>query len=60
MQSEEEVPEARFTYDVSPMMTTMTRSSLPWFEYLCNLSAVIGGTFSLIQFVSKQAKVKRF
>jgi len=60
LQAEDDVPEARFTYDVSPLCTTLWKKSKPWFEYLCSLSAILGGTFSLMKFASLGVKEKRF
>lgn len=43
------VPEAKFTYDPSPIAVYHRRSySKRWYDYLTSLMAIIGGTFTVI------------
>uniref|UniRef100_A0A7S1FM79 Thioredoxin domain-containing protein n=1 Tax=Corethron hystrix TaxID=216773 RepID=A0A7S1FM79_9STRA len=44
----EEVPEARFSYDISPMAVVITREGRKWYDYLTSLFAIIGGTFTTL------------
>jgi thiol-disulfide isomerase/thioredoxin len=46
--SEEDVPEARFSYDLSPMSVTVTRKGKRFYEFVTSLAAIIGGTYSVI------------
>jgi len=44
---EMDVPEARFSYDLSPMSVTVKRKNQKsWYEFLTSLFALIGGTFT--------------
>eukprot|EP00519_Triparma_laevis_P000250 CAMPEP_0182516562 /NCGR_PEP_ID=MMETSP1321-20130603/40561_1 /TAXON_ID=91990 /ORGANISM="Bolidomonas sp., Strain RCC1657" /LENGTH=430 /DNA_ID=CAMNT_0024724167 /DNA_START=38 /DNA_END=1330 /DNA_ORIENTATION=+ len=46
---EEEVPEARFSYDISPMAVTVERKGRKsWYEFLTSLFAIVGGTFTTL------------
>jgi Endoplasmic reticulum vesicle transporter. len=42
------VPEARFSYDLSPMSVVIEKSGRKWYDYLTSLSAIIGGTFTTL------------
>ena len=42
------VPEARFSYDLSPMSVVVEKSGRKWYDYLTSLSAIIGGTFTTL------------
>lgn len=42
------VPEARFSYDLSPMAVVVEKSQRKWYDYLTSLSAIIGGTFTTL------------
>jgi len=42
----DEVPEARFSYDISPMSVIVKKNSLQWYDYFTSLFAIIGGTFT--------------
>lgn len=47
--TESEVPEARFSYDISPMAVTVSRTSRKsWYDFLTNLFAIVGGTFTTL------------
>jgi len=44
-----DVPEARFSYDLSPMSVTVKKKiKKSWYEFLTSLFALIGGTFTTI------------
>lgn len=45
---EEDVPEARFSYDISPMSVIVEREGRQWYDYLTSLCAIIGGTFTTL------------
>jgi thiol-disulfide isomerase/thioredoxin len=42
------VPEARFSYDLSPMSVVVEKETRKWYDYLTSLSAIIGGTFTTL------------
>jgi len=42
------VPEARFSYDLSPMSVVVEKESRKWYDYLTSLCAIIGGTFTTL------------
>jgi thiol-disulfide isomerase/thioredoxin len=45
---EVDVPEARFSYDISPMSVTITRQGKKWYEFITSICALIGGTFTVV------------
>lgn len=42
------VPEARFSYDLSPMSVVVEKAGRKWYDYLTSLCAIIGGTFTTL------------
>lgn len=42
------VPEARFSYDLSPMSVVVEKKNRKWYDYLTSLCAIIGGTFTTL------------
>jgi thiol-disulfide isomerase/thioredoxin len=42
------VPEARFSYDISPMSVVVQKGGRKWYDYLTSLCAIIGGTFTTL------------
>jgi thiol-disulfide isomerase/thioredoxin len=42
------VPEARFSYDLSPMSVVVEKQGRKWYDYLTSLCAIIGGTFTTL------------
>lgn len=42
------VPEAKFTYDLSPIAVSYRTKSRHWYEYLTSLMAIVGGTFTVL------------
>lgn len=43
-----DVPEARFSYDLSPMAISVSRKSKKLYEFMTSLCAIIGGTFTVM------------
>lgn len=43
-----EVPEARFSYDLSPMAVVVTRRGKHLYEFITSMCAIIGGTFTVV------------
>jgi len=42
------VPEAKFTYDLSPIAVSYNKKSRKWYDYFTSLMAIIGGTFTVV------------
>lgn len=42
------VPEARFSYDISPMSVVVQKEGRKWYDYLTSLCAIIGGSFTTL------------
>ncbi len=45
---EEAVPDARFSYDLSPMSVVISRKGKKWYEFVTSVCAIIGGTFTVV------------
>ena len=46
---EDDVPEARFSYDISPMSVTVSRKrKKTWYDFLTGVLAIVGGTFTTL------------
>lgn len=45
--SDPNVPEARFSYDLSPTAVVITQAGRRWYEFLTSLCAIVGGTFTI-------------
>jgi len=45
---EANIPEARFSYDLSPMSVIVEKEGRKWYDYLTSLCAIIGGTFTTL------------
>jgi len=50
--SVEEIPEARFSYDVSPMAVLINKSGLKWYEFVTSVCALVGGTFVVVGLIN--------
>lgn len=48
---EQDVPEAKFHYDVSPMAVTVTRQGRQWYDFLTSTLSIIGGTITVLGLV---------
>eukprot|EP00598_Pedospumella_elongata_P004988 CAMPEP_0184967762 /NCGR_PEP_ID=MMETSP1098-20130426/1017_1 /TAXON_ID=89044 /ORGANISM="Spumella elongata, Strain CCAP 955/1" /LENGTH=392 /DNA_ID=CAMNT_0027489261 /DNA_START=249 /DNA_END=1427 /DNA_ORIENTATION=+ len=47
-----ETPEARFSYDLSPMSVTIIRKGKRFYEFITSMCALIGGTFTVVGLLS--------
>jgi len=45
---EADVPEAKFSYDLSPMAVVVTNKGRRWYDFITSLCAIIGGTFTVV------------
>jgi protein disulfide-isomerase-like protein len=50
--NEDEVPEARFSYDISPMAVDIETKGKKWYEFITSMCALIGGTFTVVGLLS--------
>jgi thiol-disulfide isomerase/thioredoxin len=44
----DQVPEAKFIIDLSPIAIRYRRETRPWYDYVTSLMAIIGGTFTVV------------
>lgn len=49
---EEDIAEARFTYDLSAMSVYITKKGKHWYEFITSMCALIGGTFTVVGLLS--------
>eukprot|EP01062_Namystynia_karyoxenos_P014085 TRINITY_DN15069_c0_g1_i1.p1 TRINITY_DN15069_c0_g1~~TRINITY_DN15069_c0_g1_i1.p1 ORF type:complete len:486 (+),score=172.22 TRINITY_DN15069_c0_g1_i1:84-1460(+) len=47
------LPEARFSYDLSPTAVSVRRGGRRWYEFLTNLCAIIGGVFTVMGLIDR-------
>eukprot|EP00401_Gymnodinium_catenatum_P027202 CAMPEP_0117467424 /NCGR_PEP_ID=MMETSP0784-20121206/5650_1 /TAXON_ID=39447 /ORGANISM="" /LENGTH=469 /DNA_ID=CAMNT_0005261395 /DNA_START=24 /DNA_END=1433 /DNA_ORIENTATION=- len=45
-------PQARFSYDFSPMSVIVKQNQKRWYEFLTSLFAILGGTFTIMELTS--------
>ena len=50
--SEDDIPEARFSYDISPMSVSVVKKGKQWYEFITSICALIGGTFTMVGLIS--------
>lgn len=48
----DDVPEARFSFDLSPMAVVISRESMALYEFVTHICALLGGTFTVIGLMS--------
>jgi len=46
--NELDVPEAKFSYDLSPMAVLVTSKGRRWYDFVTSVCAIIGGTFTVV------------
>lgn len=46
---EQDVPEARFAYNLSPMSVLVVSDKRPWYGFVTKVLAIVGGTFSMVR-----------
>jgi len=42
------IPQAKFSYDLSPVEVVVSKGDRRWYDYLTQLFAIVGGTFSVM------------
>lgn len=50
--SSTKAPQARFSFDFSPMSVVVKERSKRWYEFLTSLFAILGGTFTIVELCS--------
>lgn len=53
----DEIPEAKFIIDLSPIAVRYRRESRHWYDYITSVMAIVGGTFTVVGFV--EAGIRR-
>lgn len=48
----EEVPEAKFIIDLSPIAVRYKKESRHWYDYFTSVMAIVGGTFTVVGFLN--------
>lgn len=51
------VPEAKFTYDLSPISVSYRTTSRHWYDYLTSVFAIVGGTFTVVGMIESSIHV---
>lgn len=54
---DEDIPEARFAYDLSPVAVVITSGGKKPYEFITSICAVIGGTFTVVGLFSGMLSV---
>lgn len=44
----DDVPEAKFSYEISPMAVIVKRTGRRWYEFGTSLFGILGGTFTVV------------
>lgn len=62
--AEDEIPQAKFSYELSPVSVIVSQRGKPFYKFLTSLFAIIGGTFTVISLLdgavgSVNARLKR-
>jgi len=47
----DDIPEAKFVYDLSPVAVSYSTKKRKWYEYLTSLMAIVGGAFTVVGIV---------
>merc|ERR1712228_716253 len=53
----DDVPEAKFIYDLSPVAVTYKKESKKWYDYLTSLMAIVGGAFIVVGMLESSISV---
>ena len=48
----QEIPEIKFLWDMSPMSVSLIMEGRRWYEYMTNLLAIIGGTYTTLGLIN--------
>ena len=46
--TDDDLPEAKFIYDISPMAVVVEDNGRRFYDYLTSLLAILGGTFTVV------------
>jgi len=50
--ADKQAPQARFSYDFSPMSVVVKSKNKRWYEFLTSLFAILGGTYTIVELTS--------
>jgi hypothetical protein len=50
-----DVPEAKFSYDLSPMAVAVRTTGKRWYDFVTSICAIVGGTFTTVGLVDAVA-----
>ena len=50
-----DVPEAKFSYDLSPMAVAVRTSGKRWYDFVTSICAIVGGTFTTVGLIDAVA-----
>jgi len=48
----ESIPEIKFLWDISPMSVRLSREVRPWYDYVTNLLAIVGGAYTTLGLIN--------
>ena len=51
--AEDQVPEARFNYDISPMSVIVKKEGKRWYDFLTNLAGILGGVYTVFGLINQ-------
>jgi hypothetical protein len=54
---EDQVPEAKFIIDLSPIQVSYSRWTRRWYDYITSLMAILGGTFTVVGMLESGLRV---
>lgn len=54
--NQEDIPEAKFSYDLSPIAISFHESFRTWYAYLTSVVAIVGGTFTVVGFLEQTVR----
>jgi thiol-disulfide isomerase/thioredoxin len=43
------MPHVRFAYDFSPLRVVLEKKSMPWYDFMTSLTAILGGTYAVLR-----------
>ena len=50
-----DVPEAKFSYDLSPMAVAVRTTGKRWYDFVTSICAIVGGTFTTVGLIDAVA-----
>merc|ERR1712151_1071514 len=50
---DDKIPEARFSYDLSPIALTYRKEKRAFYSYITSIVAIVGGTFTVLGLIER-------